>query len=91
LCQDPGKRKLRRRASLLAGNFANALDQIEIALKIFVLKPWRRVPVIVFRQILSLFDFAGQKSATERAVRHETDSQLTAHSENIRFRVTRPE
>jgi hypothetical protein len=59
LCQHPGKRKLCRRASLLVRKFANALDQIEIALKICALKPWRRVPVIVFRQILSLFDFTG--------------------------------
>jgi len=30
-------------------DLANSLDQIEIALKISTLKPWRRVPVIVFR------------------------------------------
>jgi hypothetical protein len=30
-------------------DLANSLDQIEIALKIFALEPWRRVPVIVFR------------------------------------------
>jgi hypothetical protein len=91
LCQDPGKRKLRRRASLLAGNLANALDQVEVVLKIFALKSWRREPEIVFLQILWLSDFAGQKSATERAVRYETDSQLTAHTEHFRFRVARPE
>src|SRR5260370_15158211 len=91
LGQYPGKRKLRRRALFRAGNFANSLHEIEIALKIIALKSWRRAPEIVFLQILRLFDFAGQKSAAQRTVRHEADAKLPANTKHFLLGVARPE
>src|SRR6266480_3303394 len=91
LCQHPSERNLRRRTLLFTGDRDNSLDQIEIALKIFALKSRRRAPIIIVRQILRLFDFASQKSAAKRAVRHETDAKLTANAENFLFGIARPE
>src|SRR5438105_9817908 len=91
LGQYPAKRKLRRRALFFAGDFANSLHEIEIALKIIALKSWRRAAEIVFLQILRLFDFAGQKSAAQRTVRHEADAKRPANTKHFLLGVARPE
>src|SRR5260370_36157708 len=55
LRQYPGKRKLRGRALFRAGNFANSLHAIEIALSTIALKSWRRAAALAFVQILRVF------------------------------------
>ena len=70
LCQHPGERELRPRAFFLACDLPESGDESKIALKIFALKPRRRAPVIIVRQIFRFFDLTGQKSAAERTLRH---------------------
>src|SRR5439155_5906868 len=90
LGQNPSERELRPRAFFLARDLPELGDEIEIALKIFALKPRRRAPVIIVQQVFWFFDLTGQKSAAERTIRHKSNTQLATNAENLCFEIERP-
>src|SRR2546421_6748861 len=91
LRQDPGQGELRGRATFFPSDLAHLANEIQIALKIFSLKPRGSPPVVVLRQVFKAFDLAGQESATERGIGDKTDAELAANTEHFLFWIARPE
>src|SRR5205823_9238889 len=90
LRQHPGQRQLRRLNALLFCDFSHPPHQIKILLEILSLKPRRLAPVIIFRQVFESFELTGKKSTTQRTVRNEPNSQLSAGGENLVLEIARP-
>ncbi len=91
LRQDPGQGELCGRATFFPSDLAHLANEIQIALKIFSLKPRSSSPIVVRRQIFEAFDLTGQESATERGIGDETDAEFAANSEHFLFWIARPE
>src|SRR5215469_2738890 len=91
LSQHPCQRKLRRLVLLLPRNFFHAAHQLEVLLEICALKPWRRPPVVLRREILEFPDLLRKEAAPQRAVRDEANPQLAARRQNFVFGVARPQ
>src|SRR5436190_8133171 len=91
LRQHPGQRQLRRLNALLFCDFSHPPHQIKILLEILSLKTGRLPPVIVFGQVFESFELTGKKSTTQRTVRNEPNSQLSAGGENLVLGIARPE
>ena len=66
-------------------------NEIQIALKIFALKPRGSAPVVALRQVFEAFDLAGQESATEWGIGDETDAEFAANAEHFLLWIARPE
>src|SRR5436190_3651655 len=89
LRQHPGQRQLRRLNALLFCDFSHPPHQIKILLEI--LSRVRLPPVIVFGQVFESFELTGKKSTTQRTVRYEPKSHLSAGGENLVLVIARPE
>ncbi len=64
------------------------LDQLQIAIEVFALKPWGEATVVIGREIVRGAQFTGQKPPAERAVRHEGNAQTAAGGKHvILFRI----
>ncbi len=74
-----------------ASDFFDSLHKCKIALEIFSLESGRGSPVIVFRQIFEALDLPGQKTAAQRTVWHQTDTELAAYAKNLLFGIACPE
>src|ERR1700730_5468401 len=91
LGKHPRQRELRRRALVLLCDFLDPCDELEILLEILTLKAWVLSPEIVLRQIITILDLSGKKSAPQRAVRHESNVQKAQRIEQPLLRIARPE
>src|SRR5712691_5328218 len=63
LGEQPREGKLRLSALLFRGNFFDSLQQGEILLQIFSLKPRRKLPVVVLRDVCALPKASGEEAA----------------------------
>jgi hypothetical protein len=90
LRQHPRERELRSGASFLASHLFDAGCEVDVALKVLALKSRRVSPHIVGRKIFIALDLAGEKTASERAIRNEADAQFAANIEDAVLGIARP-
>src|SRR5439155_26458349 len=91
LRQDPGESELRWSATFFPRDLAHLTNEIQIALKIFSLKPRRGPPIVALCQVFEVFDLAGQESAPERGIGNKTDAEFATNAEHFLFWIARPE
>src|SRR5688500_17201397 len=90
LRQQPGERELRWRATLLAREVLDAAHQVEVLLEVLSLESGIDAAIVVRRQVLERPEAAGEKPATQRTVRDESDAELSTRREQFVFRIATP-
>ncbi len=89
--QHPGEGELGGSDIFGGGDLADPLDQFEVLLEIAALEA-RAVPTpVFFRQVVERLITAGEKTAAQGAVGHESDPQLTRGTEDLVLGVSTPE
>src|SRR6185503_8071778 len=66
------------------------MHQIEILLKVLTLEARLIAAIIVGRQIFELLETSGEEPATQRAVRDESDAELSHGGQHVVLRVATP-
>src|SRR2546426_3837702 len=79
LAEQPRQGELARRATLLAREVCDAGDEIQILLEILALKPGMVLAPITLRNVLRPRDLTSEKTAAQRAVGNEPNTQLAHH------------
>ena len=87
--QQPCQRELSRRTSFLTRQSLDGCDQVEIPLKVVSLKAGVRTSPVVREPIFDRTKVAGEKTASQWAIRDESDPQAPGTSPANRFQITR--
>jgi len=90
LREHPGECELRWRNAFLGGNLFDPSEEIEVPVEIAGLESRIAAAPVVGFEIVDRFDLAGEKTAAERTVRDESDSELAHRRQNLFFRIARP-
>lgn len=61
LGKHPGQRQLRRADASGRSQCLDLLDQLQIAIEVFALKPWGEATIVIGREIVRGAQFTGQK------------------------------
>src|SRR5688572_7393709 len=81
--EQPGERQLPRRAAVLAGKLLHLLDEIDVALEIFLLEPRMSAPAVVFRDVGNLVHLPGEQAAAQRRVGDQRDAELPQRRQRL--------
>ena len=85
--QHPGECQLRRSGILGCGMSLQLLEQRQVTLQVFTLKPWHVAASVAGAQRRHIGDIAGQEPAAERAVSDKADAELLAQRQNLGFDI----
>src|ERR1035437_1676290 len=88
--EHPGQRDLRRSGAVLDGYAAHDLDDRDVTRAVLAGEARLRETEVVLRERLGIHR-AGEKTATERAVRHEADAELEDRREHLVLDVAGPQ
>ena len=89
-CQEPGQRELRGPDVFLRGNLLDLFHEIEVPLKIISLEAGENTSAVVRLQIIDALDLSAQKSASDRTVGNETNTEFAADRKNFIFGFPAP-
>ena len=80
--EQPRERKLRGGASFARRELRDGIDETKIAGEVLTLEPRVVAAPVIRREIVGRLVAAGQKPASERAVRDEADPELAARRQD---------
>ena len=78
-------------AILLFRNLFNLSHKVEILLEVFSLEAGRSAAIVVRWKIFEFLELTGQKTAAERAIGDESDTEFATGWQNLVFGIARPE